>query len=333
MSTPALILFNVVLAVVVIAVIHFAVRAFLSRNKDLMNAKNVKAKLFVFNLVLAVVVIAVIQLSVRAFLHRNPPPTVASMMEALEIPAVAPADKLQEAVQESFLAAFGGVYGIDPEPAETAYFTKLLKEHPVEIEQTEYLREAIRKECMKRRIPEETMIRQIVGIPDPAEKAKIRKEWTAAGLAAVLESEEFLRAMEPVYADFYAWWTKRHPEFEGLAVGITITEDHEALMEQLIVALRRETLVNMAQQMETILENDLRRRGKVLSDAKRKKTFVLFLRLCRERYTEELMRKMAAAIVKETELTDDEILHCLLLKIAPCPKSASRRFRTSRCGT
>ena len=317
MSTPALITFNLVLAVVVIVIIHFAVRAFLRRNNDRMDAKNIRAKLFVFNLVLAVVVIAVIQLSVRAFLHRNPPPTVTAMMVALDIPPVVPADTLREAVQEHFLTAFGNVYGIDPEPAETAYFTKLLKAHPVEMEQMEYLREAIRKECIRRRIPEETMIRQIVGIPDPAEKAKIRKEWTAAGLAAVLESEEFLRAMEPVYAEFYAWWTKRHPEFEGIATGITLTDDHEALMDQVAVSLRRETLVSTAQQMGTRFEADLRNRGKVISAAKQKQAFALFLRLARARYTEELMRKMADAIVKETELTDDEILHCLLLKNRP----------------
>ena len=82
MSTPALILFNLVLTVVVIAVIHFAVRAFLRRNGDRTDAKNFRAKLIVFELVLAVIVIAVILLSVRALLHRNPPPTVASMMEA-----------------------------------------------------------------------------------------------------------------------------------------------------------------------------------------------------------------------------------------------------------
>lgn len=39
MSTPALILFNLVLTVVVIAVIHFAVRAFLRRNEDRTDAK------------------------------------------------------------------------------------------------------------------------------------------------------------------------------------------------------------------------------------------------------------------------------------------------------
>ena len=317
MSTPALILFNVVLAVVVIAVIHFAVRAFLRRNKDKMDAKNFRTKLIVFNLVLSLVVIAVIQLSIRAFIHPSPPPTVATMMAELEIPAVVPAETLREAVQEHFLTAFGGVYGIDPEPAETAYFTKLLKANPVEMEQAEYLREAILKECRKRRIAEETMIRQIVGIPDPAEKAKIRKEWIAAGLAAVLESEDFLRSMEPVYADFYAWWTKRHPEFEGIAAGITLTDDHEALMDQVAVSLRRETLVRTAQQMGLHFEADLRNRGKVISEAKQKQAFALFLRLARERYPEEQMRKMANAIVEETGLTDDEVLHCLLLKNRP----------------
>ena len=313
-TTLKLIVFNLVLAVVVITVIHFSVRAFLRRNKDRMNAKNIRTKLFVFNLVLAVVVIAVIQLSVRAFLHRNPPPTITSLMAELEMPAVIPADTLCEAVQENFLAGFGSVYGIDPEPEETAYFTRLLKENPVEMDQTEYLGEAIRKECVRRRIPQETMIRQIIGIPDPAEKAKIRREWTSTGLAAVLESEAFLRAMEPVYADFYAWWTKRHPEYDGIAAGITITDDHESLMEQFAVSLRRDTLVQTAQQMGLRFESDLRKRGKVISEAKHRQAFALFLRLARERYTQELMRKTAEAIVRETELTDDEILHCLLLR-------------------
>ena len=317
MSTPALILFNLVLTVVVVAIIQFAVRAFRRRNRELPDTKETRVKLFVFNLVLALVVIAIIQLSVRAFLHRSPPPTVATMMAELEIPAVIPADTLQEAVRENFLTSFGGVYGIDPEPAETAYFTKLLKDNPLEMDQEEYLREAIRKECVRRRIPEETLIRQIVGIPDPAEKAKIRKEWTAAGLAAALGSEKFLRAMEPVYADFYAWWTKRHPEFEGLAAGIVITDDHEELMKQVSMALRREILVHTAQQMGARFEADLRKRGKVISAAKQKQAFALFLRLGRERYTEEQVRKMTNAIVEENGLKDDEVLHCLLLKDRP----------------
>ena len=317
MSTPALIFFNVILTVVVIVVIHFAVRAFLSRTQDLKNTKKIRMKLIVFTLVLSLIVIAVIQLSIRAFFHPSPPPTVEFMMAELEIPAVVPAEKLQEAVQENFLTAFGGVYGIDPEPAETAYFTKLLKAHPIEMEQAEYLREAILKECMKRRIPEETLIRQIIGIPDPAEKAKIRREWTAAGLTAVLESEKFLRAMEPVYDEFYAWWTKRHPEFEGIAAGIVFTDNHEALMDQVAVSLRREILVRTAQEMGLKFEADLRNRGKVISAAKQRQAFALFLRLARERYPEEQIRKMADAIVKETGLTDDEVLHCLLLKNRP----------------
>ena len=317
MSTPALILFNLILTAIVVAVIQFAVGAFRRRNREQPDTKETRVKLFVFNLVLALVIVAIIQLSVRAFLHRGPPPTVATMMAELEIPAVIPADTLREAVLEHFLTSFGGVYGIDPEPAETAYFTKLLKEHPVEMEQEEHLREAIRKECVRRRIPEETMIRQIVGIPDPAEKAKIRKEWTAAGLAAVLESEEFLRAMEPVYTDFYAWWTKRHPEFDGLAAGFALTDDHEELMKQVTMALRREILVHTSQQMGARFEADLRKRGKVISEAKQKQAFALFLRLGRERYTEEQIRKMANAVVEENNLTDDEILHCLLLKDRP----------------
>lgn len=315
-----LILFDLIIAVVVIAFIQLAGRAFLRANPEKADTKNMKVKLFFFSLVVALLAIAFIQLAGRAFLHREPPPTVAALMAELEIPAIVPADALREAVQDNFLTRFGGIYGIDPEPAETAYFMKLMKDNPIELEQEGHLHEAIRKECARRGLSEETLIRQLIRITDPDEKAKIRKEWITAGLAAVVESETFIHAMEPVYVKFYAWWTKRHPEYEGIASGITITDDHEILLDQVAVSLRRELLVRMAQELEVRLETDLRKRGKALSEAKRKKAFAAFLRLSRERYTQEMMRRMAESIVKEAELTDDEILHCLIMKTRALPE-------------
>ena len=282
-----------------------------------MNAKDNKTKLFSLYFVIALIVVAIILIAVRGLLHDEPPPTVASLMAELEIPAVVPADSLRETIQDIFLTRFGEIYGIDPEPEETAYFVKLLKENPIEPDQERYLHEAIRQECARRKISEEVLLRQLLSIPDRNEKARIRKEWCDAGLAAVIDSDDFIHAMEPVYDNFYSWWTKRHPEYEGLASGVAITDDHDALLNQVAVSLRRELLVKMAQQLETRLETDLRRRGKALSDAKRKKAFLVFLRLGRERYTADMMRRMAEAIARETELTDDEILHGLILKNRP----------------
>ena len=261
--------------------------------------------------VLAVVVFTLF--AVPAIFRRNPSPTVASLMAALEIPEVVPADTLRGAVRENFLRRFADVYGIDLEPAEVTYFSELLTENPVGMNQEEHLRKALQRECARRRIPQETMIRQIIGIRDPAERERIRMEWNAAGLAAVLESADFLRAMEPVYDRFYAWWTQRHPEYEGLAVGIKVTDDHAVLVDQVAVSLRREAVVHMAQQLETRFVADLRKRGKVISEAKQKKAFALFIRLAGELCPEDMTRRMADAIVTETELTDDEILHCMLL--------------------
>lgn len=309
-----LILVDLVLVLVVIVLVQFAVRAYFRRNPERRTSRGFKAILFLFNLVVVLAVIAIVHLAVPAFARLDPPATVAGLMAELEVPAVISADTIQEAIQDTFLTRFSEIYGIDPEPAETAYFVKLLKENPIELEQEQYLHEAIRKECIRRNIPEDTLIRQLFNIQNPDEKERIRREWCEAGVDAVLESESFLRAMEPVYNDFYAWWTTRHPEYEGIASGIVITDDHEALLAQVAVSLRRELLVRMAQELETRMEADLRKRGKVISEAKRKKAFAVFLRLSRERYTEDMMRRMAGAIVKDADLTDDEILHCLLLK-------------------
>ena len=279
------------------------------------NRKKDRTKLSVFGLVLALVLVAVVLIVARAFLHPAPPATVQSLMAALDVPAAVSVDAgMREAVQESFQNEFSALYGIDLAPEETAYFAELLQGCTAEFETEPFLRETIEKECDRRRLSEESMIRQLMGIPDPAEKEKIRVEWIAAGQAAVLRSEDFIRAMEPVYRQFYEWWTPRHPEYEGVASGITITDDHGALLDQIAVSLRRELLVRTAQQLLTRLETDLRKRGKAISDAKQRQAFAAFLRLSRERYTEELMRDTAEAIIKETELTDDEIIHCLLLK-------------------
>lgn len=277
-------------------------------------SKNNTKNVLVICIIAAVVAAVTARFLFPGTFRRNPPPTIESMMAALEIPEVVPAETLRQAIQENFEGRFGAVYGIEPEPEETAYFAKLLKENPVEMNQTEYLREALLKECARRRIPEETMIRQILGIRDPREQDKIRGEWNSAGLTAVLESEDFLRSLEPVYDKFYAWWTQRHPEYEGIAAGVRITDDHDALVRQVAVSLRRETVVHMAQNLEDRFVSDLRKRGKVVSEAKQKRAFALFVRLSRELYPEDMMRRMADAIVEKAELTDDEILHCLLLK-------------------
>jgi hypothetical protein len=279
------------------------------------NPNNDRTKLLAFSLALALVLIAVVLIAVRAMIHREPPPTVQTLMAALNVPAsVSVDDGMREAVQESFQNEFSALYGIELTPEETAYFANLLKECKAKFETEPFLHDALKKECARRRLSEEAMIQQLMGIRDPAERERIRAEWTAVGQTAALRSEEFIRAMEPVYRKFYGWWTPRHPEYEGLAAGVAITDDHDALMEQIAVSLRRELLVRTAQDLLVHLETDLRKRGKVISEAKQRQAFTAFLHLSRERYTEELMRKMADAVVKDAELTDEEILHCLLLK-------------------
>ena len=236
-------------------------------------------------------------------------------MVALNIPATVSVDEgMCEAVQESFQSEFSALYGIDLTAEEGAYFSRLLQDCTAEFEMEPFLREMLEKECTRRRIPEETMVRQIMGIRDPAEREKIRAEWIASGQAAVLRSESFLHAMEPVSNRFFEWWTPRHPEYQGVAAGITITDDRGALLDQIAMSLRREVLVHTAQQLQDRLVTDLRKRGKVISEEKQQRTFAVFLRLGKVRYTEELMRSIADAIAEEAELTDDEILHCLLLK-------------------
>ena len=290
------------------------------------NEKNDRTKFSVFSLVLAVVLIAVVLIAVRAMIHREPPPTVQTLMAALNVPAsVSVDDGLREAVQENFQNEFPALYGIDLTKDEAAYFSNLLKENKAQFETEPFLRDMLKSECIRRSLPEESMIRQLIGIRDPAEQEKIRAEWTAAGQAAVLRSEEFIRAMEPVYRKFFEWWTPRHPEYEGIACGITLSDDHDALVDQFAVLLRRELAVRTAQQLSTHLGTDLRQHGKVLSDAKMQQAFALFLRLGKERYTAERARKISDAVVKEAERTDDEIVHCMILR--------DRKLTEERLGT
>ncbi len=290
---------------------------YLERNPTRMSEnQNIdRTKLSVFSLVLALVAIAVVLIAVRAFLRPSAPATVQSLMLELNVPAkVSVNEGMRDAVQESFQNEFSALYGIDLTPEESAYFSTLLQDCTAEFDTEPFLRIMLRQECSRRRLTEEAMVRQLMGIRDPAEQEKIRAELTAAGQAAVLDSKDFIRTMEPVYRNFYEWWTPRHPEYEGLASGIEITDDHEALVDQIAVSIRREIVVHTAQKLATRLETDLRKRGKVISEAKQKQAFALFVRLSRERYTAEAMRSMAETIVKDAELTDAEILHCLLLR-------------------
>ena len=291
---------------------------FLERNPIRMsgNPNKDRTNLPVFGIVLALVAIAVALIAVRAFLRPSAPATVRTLMLELNVPAtVSVNDGMRETVQESFQNEFSALYGIDLAPDEAAYFSNLLQDCTAEFDIELFLRKMLRQECARRRLTEEAMVRQLLGIRDPAEQEKIRAELTAAGQAAVLSSEEFIRTMEPVYRNFYEWWTPRHPEYEGIASGITFTDDHDALVDQIAVSIRREIIVHTAQQLSTRFETDLRKRsGKAISEAKLKQAFALFVRFSRERYTAEAMRSMADMIVEEAELTDDEILHCMLLR-------------------
>ena len=279
------------------------------------NLKKDRTKLPVFCLVLALVLAAVVLIAVRAVLHRNPPATIQSLMTELNVPASVSVDEgMRDTVLESFRNEFSVQYGIDLTQEETEYFLKLLQDCNAEFELEPYLRNTIVAECARRRITEENMIRQLMGIRDPAEKEKIRAEWIAAGQAAVLKSDSFIRALEPICRRFYEWWTPRHPEYEGIASAVTITDDHEALMDQIVVSIRRELLVRTAQELLEHFEEDLRKRGKAISKDKLQQAFAVFLRLSKIRYTEEHVREMADAIVEEAKLTDAEILHCLLLR-------------------
>jgi len=304
-------------AAVVVAIVHFTAGAFLRPDPEKANAKNIRAKLYIADLLAALVTIAVIQLAAGGLLKPEPPSTVETLIARMEPPSTETVGELRDVVRDNFTARFGELYGIELEPGETAQFEKILNGIDGSFDFTPYLRLVIEGECIRRRIPENVFVRQALLIRDPAELAQMRAEWVTAAQGALMDSGEFHTATEPAFRDFFAWWTARHPEYEGLTAPVSVGADHDGLLEQVAVSLRREILVKTAKQMQTTFVTDLRKRGVVISEAKLQKAFLLFLELCKQRYTHAAMLKTANAIVDGTGLTDDEILHCLILKNRP----------------
>ena len=304
-------------AAVVVAIAHFTAGALFRPDPEKANSKNLRAKILVVDLLAALVTIAVVQLAAGGLLKPEPPATVETLMAKMETPANASVEELRDIVRDNFTARFGELYGIDLEPEEEQQFGKLLAGADGTFDFAPYLRLVIKGECIRRRIPENVFVRQVLLIHDPKEEEQMRSEWIAAARGALMQSNEFQTVMEPVYREFYAWWTARHPEYEGLTAPVEVGADHDGLLEQLAVSLRREVLVQTAKQMQTAFVTDLRKRGMAISEAKLQKAFLLFLALCKERYTRAALLKTANAIVDGVELTDDEILHCLILKDRP----------------
>ena len=304
-------------AAVVVAIAHFTAGALFRPDPEKANSKNLRAKILVVDLLAALVTIAVVQFAAGGLLNPEPPATVETLMAKMETPADASVEELRDIVRDNFTARFASLYGIDLEPEETAQFEKLLNTAEGTFDFTPYLRLVIEGECIRRRIPENVFVRQVLLIHDPAEEEQMRSEWVTAARGALMDSKEFRTATEPVYREFYAYWTARHPEYEGLTAPVEVGADHDGLVEQLAVSLRREVLVQTAKQMQTAFVTDLRKRGMAISEAKLQKAFLLFLTLCKERYTRAALLKTANAIVDGVELTDDEILHCLILKDRP----------------
>jgi len=320
MSPLALVLFNLILALVIITIIHFSVRAYLRHNKDDLDTKDNRRKLIVFNLVLAIVVIAIIQISVWAFL-RSKPPTVETMMTELKIPADFPANELNEGIRDELLTRFSTEYGVELDPEETAYLMEQLTKVQFHFDRTKYIRMLVQARSRRDLTDETTVIRRVLGSADPGDREKNRIMWTLASKIELFRSEEFRDGVEPVYREFSSWWKGRHPEYEEMVEEDRRMGSHDELMERYTKTLRSETVLFVAHQLQDHLETALRRQGTALSDAKRKKTFRVFLQLSGEVYTKEMMRKMAAAIIEETNLSDEDILHCLLLKDRPLPEA------------
>ena len=318
MSPLALVFFNLLLALIVITVIHFSVRAYIRNNKEKPEMMNDRRKLIVFNLVLAIVVIAIIQIAIWAFL-RTRPPTVETMMKELNISADFPQDELNEGILEELQNKFSTEYGVDIDPEEKAHLQELLKGTRLQFDRDKYIRMLVEAQSRRNFTDETTVIRQMLSATDPGEREKNRIMWSMASRRELFLSEEFRDGVEPVYNEFASWWKKRHPEYEEMVEEDTRMGSHEELMERYTKSLRSETVLFVAHQLQDLFETALRRQGTALSDAKRKKAFNVFLRLSRSVYTKEVMGKMAAAIIEETKLTDEEILHCLLLKDRPLP--------------
>lgn len=359
MSPLALVFFNLILALVIITVIHFSVRAYLRRNKDTPDTKDDRRKLIVFNLVLALVVIAIIQVAVWALL-RSKPPTVETLMKELNIPADVPFDDtitmlargrtekrdipdnasldglkipavvttevLLDSMRDDLLTRFSTEYSVELNPEETAYLMELLKKKRFHFDLTPYFREVIRLEASRQRIEEKALVRQIFGETDPSDREKNRIFLSMAATNLLFRSEEFRNQVEPIYGEFTAWWKQQHREYEEMVEENRLMGDHDELMERYVKALQNETISFTAHKIEDLLEKELRRRGTALSDAKREKTLALFRRFSSELYTKETMRNMANAIIEETGLTDEEIHHCLLLKDRPLPENARTKI-------
>ncbi|MBR6240481.1 MAG: hypothetical protein IKQ82_03395 [Lentisphaeria bacterium] len=304
-------------AAVIVAIAHFTAGALFRPDPEKANPKNLRAKILVVDLLAALVAIAVVQLAAGGLLKPEPPATVETLMTKMEPPASASVGELRDVVRDNFTGKFAALYGIDLEPVEEQQFEKLLAGVDGTFDFTPYLRLVMEGECIRRRIPESVFVRQVLLIRDPKEEEQMRSEWVAAARGALMQSNEFQTVMEPVYREFYDWWTARHPEYEGLTAPVSVGADHDGLLEQVAVSLRREILVQTAKQMQTTFVTDLRKRGVAISEAKLRKAFLLFLVLCKERYTQAAMLKTANAIVDGTGLTDDEILHCLILKNRP----------------
>lgn len=317
MNDPLHFVLALVAALLIVAAAHFAVLMKLRGKPEHANVKNLRAKLFVFDVLLALVVIAVVQLGAHAIFHTDPPPTVDSLMARMEVPETVTVHDMKDLICEGFQARFPGVYGIDLEQDEAEHFAKLLDGVDGSFELAPYLKRVIQGECVRRRVPEDVFVQQVMLIRDPSEKDQMRSEWVAAAESTLLDSAEYHEQTEPAYRAFYDWWTARHPEYAGLTAPVSVNAAHEALVEQIAVSLRRELLVQTAKQMRTTFVTDLRKRGVVISEAKLKQAFLLFLELSKERYTHETLMKTANAIVEEAGLTDEEILHCLILKTRP----------------
>ena len=317
MDTPLKIALNLLLLPVIFAAVHFTVRAFLRPKPDRTTPGSLRGKIFVFDLVLTLVAFAAVQLAIHGFLRSEPPENVSTLMTAMGTPSEVTVRDMEETICNDFRVRFGDLYGIELEQEEADRFAELVKATDHTFELRPFLMLVIRNECVRRKTPEKFFVHQSLMVQDPEEKERMKSEWITAAEELLMETAPYHAVMEPVFRDFYAWWTRRHPEYEGLTAPVSVEADHDGLVDQFAVSLRRSLLVRTAKQMENKFVEDLRKRGIVISEAKLRKAFLLFLDLSKERYTAEALRKTAAAIVDEVELTDKEILFCIILKTRP----------------
>jgi len=216
MDTPLKIALNLLLALVIFAAVHFAVRAFLRSKPDRTNAGSLRAKIFVFDLVLTLVAIAVVQLAIYGFLRSEPPENVSTLMTALETPSEVTIRDMEETICTDFRVRFGDLYGIELEQEEADRFAELVKATDHTFGLRPFLLLVIRNECVRRKTPEKFFVHQSLMVEDPEEKERMKSEWIAAAEELLMQTAPYYGVMEPVFRDFYDWWTPRHPEFEGL---------------------------------------------------------------------------------------------------------------------